>query len=170
MSVKFQVKVMRPKCQLSRWKKEQKIFQNSISYWLLASISVWSFVFFQFICTFPVFLKKELLFDEFTIGLFYTLNGLIVFCTEMPIVHQLQEKRIIPILNLGIILGVISFIFIALGKPEMAVFPLMYILFITFGEIFYLPFTNSLALDFTPKKNKAKYMGYYALAFQLLIY
>lgn len=86
----------------------------------------------------------------------------------MPIVHQLQKKRIIPILNLGIILGVISFIFLALGKPEMAVFPLMYILFITFGEIFYLPFTNSLALDFTPKKNKAKYMGYYALASHLL--
>lgn len=83
----------------------------------------------------------------------------------MPIVHQLQEKRIIPILNLGIILGAILFIFIVLCKQKMAMFPLMYILFITFGEIFYLPFTNSIALDFTPKKNKAKYMGYYALAF-----
>ncbi len=136
-------------------------------YWLLAGAAVWSFVFFQLIYTFPVFLKKELLFDEFTIGLFFTLNGLLIFFTEMPIIHKLQEKRVIPILNLGIILCAISFVFLASGKPEMLVFPFMYILFITYGEIFYLPFTNSLALAFTPKKNKAKFMGYYSLAFSI---
>lgn len=134
-------------------------------FWMLAGIFIWTFAFFQIIYTFPVFMKQDLFFDEFTIGLFYTFNGLLIFLTEMPIVHQLQDKKVNPILNVGIILCAISFVFLVFSQPYMLIFPIMFMLFITFGEVFYLPFTNSVALELTPIKNKAKYMGYYALAF-----
>ncbi len=143
--------------------------RNSLTkfYFLLISIFIWAFLFFQLIYTFPVFMKEELLFDEFTIGLFFTFNGLLIVATEMPIVHQLQEKPVLPILKTGIVLCAVAFVFLIFGEPLALIFPTLYILFITFGEVFYLPFTNSVALDLTPTKNKAKFMGYYALAFSL---
>ncbi len=136
-------------------------------WWLVISIFFWSFAFFQIIYGFTVFMKEDLLFDEFTIGLFYTLNGLIIFFIEMPVVQVLQKKKTVPILNVGIVLCAISFIFLFLGTPQLLLFPIGYILFITFGEIFYLPFTNTLALNYTPEKSRAKYMSYYSLAFSI---
>lgn len=136
-------------------------------YYLLISIFLWAFLFFQLIYMFPVFMKEELLFNELTIGLFFTFNGLLIVATEMPIVHQLQNKPVLPILKTGIILCAISFLFLIFGEPLVLIFPVLYILFVTFGEVLYLPFTNSVALDLTPSKNQAKYMGYYALAFSL---
>jgi len=136
-------------------------------YYLLISVFIWAFLFFQLIYTFPVFMKEELLFDEFTIGLFFTFNGLLIVATEMPIVHQLQNKPVLPILKVGIVLFAAAFVFLLFGEPLALLFPALYILFITFGEVFYLPFTNSVALELTPKKNQAKYMGYYSLAFSL---
>ncbi len=149
-------------------KTEIKPTADLAKFWkLLLGIFLWAFAFFQIIYGFTVFMKEKMLFDEFTIGLFYTFNGLLIFFVEMPIVKALQNKKIIPILNVGIILCAISFVFLYLGQPLVLIFPFLYMLFITFGEIFYLPFTNTLALEFTPEKSRAKYMSYYSLAFSI---
>jgi len=144
--------------------------ENSVSpkfWWLILGNLFWAFAFFQIIYGFTVFMKEDLLFDEFTIGLFYTFNGLIIFFIEMPIVHSLQGKKTIPILNIGTILCAISFIFLYFGEPLLLLFPFGYMLFITFGEIFFLPFTNTLALQYTPEKSRAKYMSFYSLSFSI---
>jgi len=135
--------------------------------WLLISLFFWAFAFFQIIYGFTVFMKRDLLFDEFTIGLFYTFNGLLIFLVEMPLVKALQNKSKVPILNLGILLCMVSFLFLYYGEPLVLFFPFGYMLFITFGEMFYLPFTNTLALEFTPEKSRAKYMGMYSMAFSI---
>ena len=144
--------------------------ENSVSpkfWWLVIGNLFWAFAFFQIIYGFTVFMKEDLLFDELTIGLFYTFNGLLIFFIEMPIVHSLQVKKTLPILNVGIILCAISFVFLYFGEPLLLFFPIGYMLFITFGEIFYLPFTNTLALKYTTEKSRAKYMSFYSLAFSI---
>jgi len=136
-------------------------------YWLLAANFFWAFAFFQIIYGFTVFMKKDLLFDELTIGLFYTFNGLAIFFIEMPLVQALQKRNTVSVLNIGIILCAVSFVFLYFGQPLILIFPILYMVFITIGEMFYLPFTNTLALEFTPEQGRAKYMGYYAQSFSI---
>jgi len=146
-------------------------------YWLLVANFFWAFAFFQIIYGFTVFMKNDLFFDELTIGLFYTFNGLAIFFIEMPLVQALQKRNTVRVLKIGVVLCAISFIFLYcplfsfvflyFGKSFVILFPILYMVFITVGEMFYLPFTNTLALEFTNEEGRAKQMGYYAQSFSI---
>ena len=143
-------------------------------YWLLAANFLWTFAFFQIIYTYPLFMKGELNFAEDLIGFTFTLNGLLIFILEMPIIKMYEKNNKRKILYVGSILCAISFIFLffavpyGIANPIVILWPLGYMLFITIGEIFYLPFTGSMAMNMAPKKQAAKFMGYYSLVFSFI--
>lgn len=141
--------------------------------WLLAANFLWAMAFFQIIYMYPLFMRSGLNFTEDIIGITFTFNGLLIFFLEMPIVkmYEMDNKR--RILYVGSVLCALSFLFLAFASPlgianfMVILFPLGYMLFITIGEIFYLPFSGSMAMNMAPKGNAAKFMGWYSLVFSL---
>ncbi|NND76898.1 MAG: MFS transporter [Flavobacteriales bacterium] len=154
--------------------KKQKVkFPKSFK-WLMASNFLWTFAFFQIIYTYPLFMKGELNFAEDLIGFTFTLNGLMIFLLEMPIVKMYEKYNKRRILYIGSVLCAISFVFLAISipygfaNPWVIGVPLLYMLFITIGEIFYLPFAGAMAMNMAPKEKAAKFMGQYSLVFSFV--
>ncbi|MFK7934758.1 MAG: MFS transporter [Saprospiraceae bacterium] len=117
--------------------------------------------FVQLFSAFPVFCRQELGLLESDIGLLMTINGIMLVVLEMPIVHYLVERK--QTMN-SIIGGVVL---IGLGYLCFNIFgftyfsALLYIGFITLGEIVNFPFATSVALERSTPGNRGQYMGLY---------
>ena len=124
-------------------------------------------VFFLLIYLIPLYYKTELGFDESVVGLLMGLNGLIIFLIEMPLIYVLEKYL------KSIDLVVIGSILIGLGMISFLVFSnawvasLVFILFITLGEILSFPFSNTYAMSFANERNRGKYMGFYTMTFSI---
>ena len=119
--------------------------------------------------SYTVFLEKELHFSEGLIGKILAINGLIIFLTEMPIVHYLDKKgkTFLPIV-LG--MGLIGLALLSNGIFQVGIGMVMvYIVVITFGEIFAFPFQATFALNRAAESEKGTYMGYYGLTWSLAL-
>jgi predicted MFS family arabinose efflux permease len=104
---------------------------------------------------------------EFQSGLLLSLNGLIIFFFEMPIVSIAQRKNTnkLKIILWGCVLMGISFYLLLLNAwAGILVFS---IISITFGEMFIFPFSNSFALSRAPKGHEGRYMALFTMSFSL---
>jgi len=65
----------------------------------------------------------------------------------------------------------IAFSYLTLSLAELGnlvlVLPIIYMVFISVGEIYMFPFTNSFAFSRTNDRNRGSYMGYYSMAFSV---
>ncbi len=52
------------------------------------------FTFMQYFSTLPLYYSQNMKMDEQQIGLLLAMNGLVIFLTEMPIVHNLEKSKI----------------------------------------------------------------------------
>ena len=104
---------------------------------------------------------------EFQSGLLLTLNGLLIFFLEMPIVSAFERHKIskTKIMLWGSLLMAISF-FVLLITGWAGIF-IFSIIFITFGEMFIFPFSNSFALSRAPKGYEGRYMALFTMSFSL---
>ena len=124
--------------------------------------------FIQIIFLVPVFFKEVFELSEIQVGIFFTINGLLIVIFEMPIVYFFENKRMFskPILR-GTTLMILAFaaLLIPIDFHEMFwIVPfVLYTLGISIGEIFNLPFLGSLALARSNGNNSGSYMGLFAL-------
>lgn len=110
---------------------------------------------------------KNLGLQKFQSGLLLSLNGLIIFFFEMPIVSIAQRKNTnkLKIILWGCVLMGISFYLLLLNAwAGILVFS---IICITFGEMFIFPFSNSFALSRAPKGHEGRYMALFTMSFSL---
>jgi len=120
--------------------------------------------FFQLISAIPAYWKKEMLLSEFEIGLLMGLNGLLIVLIEMPLLHRIENKVSKKTsLTRGILLFAFSYAVLLTELPGMWA-SVLYIFFITIGEIFYMPFTSSLIGQLAPKEQLGQYMGLYSIS------
>ena len=121
--------------------------------------------FFQILSTVPLFLENIMELSEIQIGLFFTLNGLIIFVFEMPIIYLTEHKQSkIFWTTLGA--GMIGLAHFALNIPGIWIIPfLAYSLLVGFGEILNFPFSNTIALQRGKRRGVGKYMGAYTMMF-----
>jgi len=155
-------------------KKSSKMSWNDIDLksflWLLFSNFFWALSFFQIIYMYPLFMKSELGYTEFVVGLTYTLNGLMIFVMEMPIIKMYEKSNKRKILFWGSAICAAAYVFLYYSQPVqwnplVFLMPIIYMVFITIGEIFYLPFAGSMALNMAPKGHAAKFMAVYSVVF-----
>lgn len=122
-------------------------------------------IFFQLFTTLPLYHKDVYNLTEFHTGLLMSFNGLMVFAFEMPLVSYLERKKIpkIKIVLWGAVCMALSFavllIDVWLGILLLSVF------FLTFGEMFCFPFSNSFALSRAPRGHEGRYMALYTMTF-----
>jgi predicted MFS family arabinose efflux permease len=143
------------------------VFKDKI-FWIFLFVSfVTAMIFFQIFTTLPLYHHEKFGLTEFQTGLLMTLNGLLIFFLEMPIVTIFERKQIpkLQIIFWGSLMMAISFYVLLI--PIGANILIVSIIFITFGEMFIFPFSNSFALSRAPKGHEGRYMALFTMSFSL---
>ena len=143
------------------------VFKDTVFWIFLFVCFITAVLFFQLFTTLPLYHKEQFGLTEFQSGLLLSLNGLIIFFLEMPIVSVSQRKNInkLKIILWGCVCMSISFL--ALLFNFWVGFLVISLLFITFGEMFIFPFSNSFALSRAPKGHEGRYMALFTMSFSL---
>ena len=145
----------------------QSVFKDR-PFWVFLFVSfVTVMIFFQLFTTLPLYNNEQYGLTEFEIGLLMTLNGLLVFLLEMPIVSYFERNKVnkMKIVLLGSLCMALGFY--ALLINVWAGILVINILFLTFGEMFAFPFSNSFALSRAPRGHEGRYMALYTMTFSL---
>lgn len=125
--------------------------------------------FFQLLVTFPLYLKQVLQYDESQIGIFFAINGVMVFLLEMPLVHYVEKKySSISVIKAGtwmIAIGTALLFFHSLGLAGV----LGYLLILSVGEIISFPFITTEAMHRAGEGDSGKYMAAVSVIFSLSI-
>ena len=145
----------------------KSIYKDRPFWLLLFIIFIIAMVFFQIFTTLPLYHHEKFGLTEFQTGLLLSLNGLLVFLLEMPIVSSFERNKVnkIKIIMYGAlcvglgyyVLLLDSWIFVLIAS----------IIFLSIGEILAFPFTNAVALSRAPKGQEGQYMGLFTMSFSL---
>lgn len=124
-------------------------------------------LFFQLFTTIPLYHKIQFDLTEFQSGLLLMMNGLIIFFTEMAIVGYVERKQIdkVRMVIFGLVAMTIS-MFLLLINVWAGILVIM-MLFMTFGEMFAFPFSNSFAMSRAPKGHEGRYMAIFTMSYSL---
>ena len=143
------------------------VFKDKPFWIFLFSCMVSGILFFQIFTTIPLYHKEQFNLTEFKTGLLLTLNGLIIFFIEMPLVSYVERNNIskVKVVALGCFFMAVS-LFLMLINTWAGILIIM-MLFTTFGEMFAFPFSNSVALSRAPKGHEGRYMAIYTMSFSL---
>ena len=143
------------------------VFKDKPFWIFLFCCMVSGILFFQIFTTIPLYHKEQFNLTEFKTGLLLTLNGLIIFFIEMPLVSYVERNNIskVKLVALGCFFMAVS-LFLMLINTWAGILIIM-MLFMTFGEMFAFPFSNSVALSRAPKGHEGRYMAIYTMSFSL---
>ena len=143
------------------------VFKDKIFWIFLFVCFATAMLFFQLFTTLPLYHNEKFGLTEFQSGLLLSLNGLLIFFLEMPIVSFSQRKGIdkLKIILWGCVLMSISFYLLLINT--WAGILIISIIIITFGEMFIFPFSNSFALSRAPKGHEGRYMALFTMSFSL---
>lgn len=143
------------------------VFKDKV-FWLFLFVSfVTAMIFFQLFTTLPLYHHEKFGLTELQTGLLMTLNGLLIFFLEMPIVSYFERKKVekLKIILWGAMLMSVSFYLLLINV--WAGILIISILFITVGEMFAFPFSNSFAMNRAPRGHEGRYMALYTMSFSL---
>jgi predicted MFS family arabinose efflux permease len=147
-------------------KKNIPPYKDKYYVWFLLSSLIVGFSFVQWFQSVPVFIKSIWLFDERYIGMLMAMNGLTVALFEMPIAHYMEKRnRDKAALLIGI--GLIGISFLAFLIPPFYLLGFIGMMLLTVGELFYLPFNNSIPLKMSPWSRRGEYMAWYWMAWSM---
>lgn len=143
------------------------VFKDKPFWIFLASCVIIGVLFFQLFTTIPLYHKEQFDLSEFQTGLLLTLNGVLVFFLEMPIVSYIERKKLnkVKVVTFGCLLMTIS-IFLLLINIWAGILIIM-MLFMTFAEMFAFPFSNSFAMSRAPKGQEGRYMAIFTMSFSM---
>ena len=146
---------------------DASIFKDR-AYWIfLVVVFLMGFTFMQLFFTMPLFYREVYNLTEVEIGLLMSMNGIIIFLTEMPLIHKLEKSSIhkIQIIFWSMLLFAASFF--VLNVSNWAGILIISMFIITVAEMLAFPFTNSFAMSRAVKGKEGLYMALYAMAFAL---
>lgn len=123
-------------------------------------------IFMQFLWTVPLFFKKVYHWPEAQIGVMTALNGLVVFLVEMPLVFRLEGRKT-PFTYVRIGLVLYGLAYLSLILPGAYLPALAYLIIISFGEIFVMPFSFNYMLSRSAGANQGKYMAFYTMTWSV---
>ena len=147
-----------------------EILTNSVfkdrPFWIfLGATLITGILFFQLFTTIPLYHKEQFNLSELQTGLLLTLNGVLIFFLEMPIVSYIERHKInkLKVITLGCLAMAIS-MYLLLVNYWAGILIIM-MLFMTFGEMFVFPFSNSFAMSRAPKGHEGRYMAIFTMSY-----
>lgn len=143
------------------------VFKDKPFWVFLICCVITGILFFQLLTTMPLYYKYQFNLTEFQTGLILTLNGVIIFFLEMPIVSLIERHQInrVKIVSLGCLAMAISLLMLLFNFWIGSL--LLMILFMTVGEMFAFPFSNSFAIGRAPKGHEGRYMAIFTMSFSM---
>lgn len=142
-------------------------YRDKIYLAFIVLATMFGMCFFEFFIMQPVFFKIQWHFSERFIGGLMALNGLLIAVIEMILVHSLEGRR-----N-GLVYIIQGTFFAGMGYAMLNVLPIsaisavVIVIFITFGEMFAMPFMNSFWISRTNPYNRGEYAALYAMSWSL---
>lgn len=145
----------------------KSVFTDKPFWIFLVSCLITGILFFQIFTTIPLYHKEQFNLTEFQSGLLLTMNGFLVFLLEMPIVSYVERKKLskVKIVAFGCLAMAISLSLLLINFWVGILVVMM--IFMTFGEMFAFPFSNSFAISRAPKGHEGRYMAIFTMSFSL---
>lgn len=129
--------------------------------------TIFAFCFFQVFTTIPLYFKQDLNLQETQIGIVLALNGLLIAIIEMFLIHQLDGKRnVLTYVMAGILLVSTGFILLNIFPGTLSI-AVIFIVFITVGEIINMPFASTFWMNRSNSKNMGQYAGLFTLSWAI---
>jgi predicted MFS family arabinose efflux permease len=123
-------------------------------------------VFMQIMWTVPAFFKVEYGWNEATIGMMAAVNGIAVMTIEMPLIFRIENKRApMYFVRLGIALYGAAYLCFLLPKELAFLLGFLYMIIISFGEIFVMPFSTSWATKRAGEVKTGQYLALYSMSY-----
>lgn len=143
------------------------VFKDTPFWLFLTTCLITGIMFFQLFTTIPLYHKEQFDLSEFQTGLLLTFNGILVFFLEMPLVSYIERKKIsaVKIVTFGCLAMSLS-MFLMLVNFWAGILIIMMV-FMTFGEMFAFPFSNSFAMSRAPKGHEGRYMAIFTMSYSL---
>ena len=143
------------------------VFKDKPFWVFLAICVITGVLFFQLFTTIPLYHSEQFNMSEFQTGLLLTLNGILIFFLEMPIVGYVERKKLnkVTVVTYGCLAMAISLFLMMINFWSGILIIMM--LFMTFGEMLSFPFSNSFAISRAPKGHEGRYMAIFTMSFSL---
>jgi len=123
-------------------------------------------VFIQIIWTISYFFTRAYGWSEAQAGLMNALNCVFVLIVEMPLIFYLQNKlKPLQVVCIGIVCYGLAHTALLLPHALTLLPALIYILFISLGEILVMPFSSTWAAKHGEGARGGEYMGLYGIAY-----
>lgn len=143
------------------------IFKDKSYLIFLGVIFLMGFVFLQLFTTMPLYYKASHGLNEVEIGLLMSINGMLIFILEMPLIHKIEKSTLnkLKVITWSLVLFALSFF--ALNLSNWVGILIISMVLITFGEMLVFPFTNNFAMNRAPSGKEGKYLAMYTMAFSM---
>ncbi len=145
--------------------KRVSVFKDKPFWIFLATCIITGVLFFQLFTTIPLYHHDQFNLTEFQTGLLLTLNGIMVFFLEMPIVSYVERHNMnkVKVVSIGCLLMAIS-MFLMMINTWAGVLLIMMI-FMSCAEMFAFPFSNSFAISRAPRGHEGRYMAIFTMSY-----
>ncbi len=141
------------------------VFSDKPFWVFLTTCVITGILFFQLFNTIPLYHKEQFNLTELQTGLLLTMNGVLIFFLEMPIVSYIERKNLdkVRVVSIGCLFMAISMLLMLVNMWAGILVVMM--VFMTFAEMFAFPFSNSFAMSRAPKGHEGRYMAIFTMSF-----
>ncbi|WP_143310460.1 MDR family MFS transporter [Chitinophaga vietnamensis] len=143
------------------------VWHDRIYIWFIIFGTINAICLFQFSSIVPLYFKDVLHMEEWSIGLNMSINGIMIALIEMVMVYRLEGTRSnLYFIARGALTVCIAYVLLALMPPLWLV-AVIFMVTITFGEMFCLPFMNSFWISRSKDHNRGQYAALYTISYSL---
>lgn len=145
----------------------QSVFKDKPFWVFLGMCLITGILFFQLFTTLPLYYDKQFGLSELQMGLLLTMNGVLIFLLEMPIVSFVERNQInkLKVVLFGCLAMGLS-MFVLLFNAWVGILIIMMLL-MTFGEMLAFPFANTFAMSRAKKGHEGRYMAIFTMSYSL---
>ncbi|PWS25967.1 MFS transporter [Pedobacter yonginense] len=116
----------------------------------------------------PVFFKEQWHINESSIGLIIGINGAIIALFEMIMINKIENKRPpIFFIVIGASLFAISYLVLSIPLGLHITMAILTVIIFTIGEMFVLPFINTVVISRSNEHNRGLYAAGYTLSWSV---
>lgn len=130
---------------------------------------IYTFCFMQFLSAIPLYYKMIANLSNFTIGIIFGYEGVLLFFLEMPLIFWLNNKlKMNSVISIGFLLLFSSYILLAFNHSIFIILLISTLMVIS--EILILPFLSTITSFLSKNKNEGAYMGLYNSSFSIALF
>lgn len=145
----------------------KRILTDTTFVLFLLGVFLFSVLFVQYFSAMPIYYKTFRMLSEDEVGWLLSINGLLIFLVEMPVIYTLDKPRYNKTRLLIYSSLALAASFVVLFVTGWAGVLIVGMILATIAEMLCFPFTNSYAMQRGGAGNEGRYMAYYSMTFSL---